>query len=79
MGAGAMTEKETLHGLNSGAANAECREVLVDAHCHVWRTWPYEGPVPDPAYSRRGGTTDLRNGRERRRPCGSRLRIVAEK
>jgi predicted TIM-barrel fold metal-dependent hydrolase len=23
--------------------------VIVDAHCHAWRTWPYEPPVPDPA------------------------------
>ncbi|MDF0595266.1 amidohydrolase family protein [Psychromarinibacter halotolerans] len=22
--------------------------MIVDAHCHVWRRWPYEPPVPDP-------------------------------
>jgi L-fuconolactonase len=22
--------------------------VIVDAHCHAWRYWPYEPPVPDP-------------------------------
>jgi L-fuconolactonase len=22
--------------------------MIVDAHCHAWRTWPYEPPVPDP-------------------------------
>ena len=48
MGGGAMTEKETLQRPNSAAGGAGPREVLVDAHCHVWRTWPYEGPVPDP-------------------------------
>lgn len=48
MGAGAMTEMETLPRPNSAAGGARSREVLVDAHCHVWRTWPYEVPVPDP-------------------------------
>ena len=23
--------------------------MIVDAHCHAWRLWPYEPPVPDPA------------------------------
>jgi predicted TIM-barrel fold metal-dependent hydrolase len=22
--------------------------VIVDSHCHAWRRWPYEPPVPDP-------------------------------
>ncbi len=22
--------------------------MIVDSHCHAWRTWPYEPPVPDP-------------------------------
>lgn len=22
--------------------------MIVDAHCHAWRYWPYEPPVPDP-------------------------------
>jgi predicted TIM-barrel fold metal-dependent hydrolase len=22
--------------------------VIVDAHCHAWRRWPYQPPVPDP-------------------------------
>jgi len=22
--------------------------VIVDSHCHAWRYWPYEPPVPDP-------------------------------
>jgi predicted TIM-barrel fold metal-dependent hydrolase len=22
--------------------------VIVDSHCHAWRTWPYQTPVPDP-------------------------------
>jgi L-fuconolactonase len=22
--------------------------VIVDAHCHAWRYWPYQPPVPDP-------------------------------
>lgn len=21
--------------------------MIIDAHCHAWRTWPYEPPVPD--------------------------------
>ena len=25
--------------------------MIVDSHCHAWRYWPYEPPVPDP-YSR---------------------------
>jgi len=24
------------------------RRVIVDSHCHAWRTWPYQPPVPDP-------------------------------
>jgi predicted TIM-barrel fold metal-dependent hydrolase len=24
------------------------RVVIVDSHCHAWRYWPYEPPVPDP-------------------------------
>jgi L-fuconolactonase len=24
------------------------RAVIVDSHCHAWRYWPYEPPVPDP-------------------------------
>lgn len=23
--------------------------MIVDSHCHAWRTWPYQPPVPDPA------------------------------
>lgn len=23
--------------------------MIIDAHCHAWRFWPYEPPVPDPA------------------------------
>jgi predicted TIM-barrel fold metal-dependent hydrolase len=23
--------------------------MIVDAHCHAWRYWPYEPPVPDPS------------------------------
>jgi len=22
--------------------------MIVDSHCHAWRTWPYQPPVPDP-------------------------------
>ena len=22
--------------------------MIVDSHCHAWRYWPYEPPVPDP-------------------------------
>lgn len=22
--------------------------MIIDAHCHAWRTWPYQPPVPDP-------------------------------
>src|SRR5436190_17232246 len=22
--------------------------MIVDSHCHAWRSWPYEPPVPDP-------------------------------
>jgi L-fuconolactonase len=22
--------------------------MIIDSHCHAWRTWPYEPPVPDP-------------------------------
>jgi predicted TIM-barrel fold metal-dependent hydrolase len=22
--------------------------MIIDAHCHAWRSWPYEPPVPDP-------------------------------
>jgi predicted TIM-barrel fold metal-dependent hydrolase len=22
--------------------------MIVDSHCHAWRDWPYEPPVPDP-------------------------------
>src|SRR5260370_8596735 len=22
--------------------------MIVDAHCHAWRYWPYDPPVPDP-------------------------------
>ena len=24
------------------------RRVIVDSHCHAWRYWPYQPPVPDP-------------------------------
>jgi hypothetical protein len=40
MGACGTTEKETLQPPNSVAGASGPREVLVDAHCHVWRTWP---------------------------------------
>ncbi len=23
--------------------------MIIDAHCHAWRHWPYQPPVPDPA------------------------------
>lgn len=23
--------------------------MIVDSHCHAWRAWPYQPPVPDPA------------------------------
>lgn len=22
--------------------------MIIDSHCHAWRTWPYQPPVPDP-------------------------------
>ncbi|WP_028035788.1 amidohydrolase [Chelativorans sp. J32] len=23
--------------------------MIIDGHCHIWESWPYEPPVPDPA------------------------------
>lgn len=42
--------------------------MIVDSHCHAWRYWPYEPPVPDP--TSRGTVEQLlfemdRNGVER--------------
>lgn len=31
-------------------------ETIIDAHCHAWRRWPYEPPVPDPG---RGSAANL--------------------
>ncbi len=31
--------------------------VIIDSHCHAWRWWPYEPPVPDP--TSRGGIEQL--------------------
>ena len=30
--------------------------MIIDAHCHAWRRWPYESAVPDPA---RGSVANL--------------------
>src|SRR5437867_2571339 len=29
-------------------AAAPGRPMIVDSHCHAWRRWPYQPPVPDP-------------------------------
>ena len=42
LGAGTSRAEETAYTTPTGLGNA------LDSHCHAWRNWPYQPPVPDP-------------------------------